>query len=110
MCACGGSAYSIENRAGAGGTIAAAAVVKAEPDGYTILAASSAHTITPLLYAKLPYDPVRDLSAIIPLGSLPNVLVTSPAKGLRTVQAFVAAAKAKPRSTIPPLVLAPRRI
>jgi tripartite-type tricarboxylate transporter receptor subunit TctC len=47
---------------------------------------------------KLPYDPVRDLSAIIPLGSLPNVLVTSPAKGLLTVQAFVAAAKAKPNS------------
>jgi tripartite-type tricarboxylate transporter receptor subunit TctC len=88
-----GQPIVIENRAGAGGTIAAAAVAKAEPDGYTILAASSAHTITPLLYSKLPYDPVRDLSAIIPLGSLPNVLVTSPAKGLRTVQAFVAAVK-----------------
>jgi tripartite-type tricarboxylate transporter receptor subunit TctC len=93
-----GQPIVIENRAGAGGTIAAAAVAKAEPDGYTILAASSAHTITPLLYPKLPYDPVRDLSAIIPLGSLSNVLVTSPAKGLRTVKAFVAAAKAKPNS------------
>jgi tripartite-type tricarboxylate transporter receptor subunit TctC len=93
-----GQPIVIENRAGAGGTIAAAAVAKAEPDGYTILAASSAHTITPLLYTKLPYDPMRDFSAIIPLGSLPNVLVTSPSKGLRTVQAFVAAAKAKPNS------------
>jgi tripartite-type tricarboxylate transporter receptor subunit TctC len=93
-----GQPIVIENRAGAGGTIAAAAVAKAEPDGYTILAASSAQTITPLLYSKLPYDPVRDLAAIIPLGSLPNVLVTSPAKGLRTVLAFVAAAKAKPNS------------
>jgi tripartite-type tricarboxylate transporter receptor subunit TctC len=93
-----GQPIVIENRAGAGGTIAAAAVAKAEPDGYTILAASSAHTITPLLYTKLSYDPVRDFSAIIPLGSLPNVLVTSQAKGLRTVQTFVAAAKAKPNS------------
>ena len=93
-----GQPIVIENRAGAGGTIAAAAVAKAKPDGYTILAASSAHTIAPLLHVKLPYDPVRDLSAIVPLGSLPNVLVTSPAKGLSTIQAFVAAAKAKPNS------------
>jgi tripartite-type tricarboxylate transporter receptor subunit TctC len=64
-----GQPIVIENRAGAGRTIAAAAVAKAEPDGYTILAASSAHTITPLLYTKLPYDPVRDFSAIIPLGT-----------------------------------------
>jgi len=56
-----GQPIVIENRAGAGGTIAAAAVAKAKPDGYTILAASSAHTIAPLLHVKLPYDPVRDL-------------------------------------------------
>jgi tripartite-type tricarboxylate transporter receptor subunit TctC len=93
-----GEPIVVENRVGAGGTIAIAAVAKAEPDGYTILANSSAHTVLPWLYTNLPYDTTRDLSAIIPLGSMPLVLVTSPAKGLRTIGDFVAAAKAKPGS------------
>jgi tripartite-type tricarboxylate transporter receptor subunit TctC len=88
----------VENRVGAGGTIAIAAVAEAEPDGDTILANSSAHTVLPWLYSNLPYDAPRDLSAIIPLGSMPLVLVTSRAKGLRTIGDFVAAAKAKPGS------------
>jgi tripartite-type tricarboxylate transporter receptor subunit TctC len=95
-----GEPVVVENRVGAGGTIAIAAVAKAEPDGYTILANSSAHTVLPWLYSNLPYDAPRDLSAIIPLGSMPLVLVTSPAKGLRTIGDFVAAAKAKPGSFI----------
>jgi tripartite-type tricarboxylate transporter receptor subunit TctC len=93
-----GQPIVVENRAGAGGTIAVTAVAKAEPDGYTILANSSQHTVAQWLYKKLPYDTVRDLSGIIPLGTLPNVLVTSPAKGLYTIQKFIAAAKAKPGS------------
>jgi tripartite-type tricarboxylate transporter receptor subunit TctC len=88
----------VENRAGAGGTIGSATVAKAEPDGYTILVTASALTIAPSIYKTLPYDTVRDLASIVSLGSIPNVLVTSPAKGLTTIQAFVAAAKAKPGS------------
>jgi tripartite-type tricarboxylate transporter receptor subunit TctC len=93
-----GEPIVVENRVGGGGTIAIAAVAKAVPDGYTILANSSAHTVLPWLYTNLPYDTARDLSAIIPLGSMPLVLVTSPAKGLSTIGDFVAAAKAKPGS------------
>jgi len=88
----------VENRAGAGGTIAVTAVAKANPDGYTILAQSSALTVAPWLHPNLTYDTVRDLSGIAALGSLPNVLVTSPLKGTKTIDAFVAAAKAKPGS------------
>jgi tripartite-type tricarboxylate transporter receptor subunit TctC len=88
----------VENRAGAGGTIGTTTVAKAEPDGYTILVTASALTVAPSIYKNLPYDTVRDLASILALGSIPNVLVTSPAKGLTTIQAFVAAAKAKPGS------------
>src|SRR5215475_14526166 len=93
-----GQPIVVENRAGAGGTIGNAAVAKAEPDGYTILATASALTIAPWVYKSLPYDTVRDLASVVALGSVPNVLVTSPAKGLTNIQAFVAAAKAKPGS------------
>jgi tripartite-type tricarboxylate transporter receptor subunit TctC len=93
-----GQPIVVENRTGAGGTIGVAAVAKAEPDGYTILAQSSALAVAPWFHANLSYDTVRDISGIAPLGSLPNVLVTSPLKGAKTIQAFVAAAKAKPGS------------
>jgi tripartite-type tricarboxylate transporter receptor subunit TctC len=88
----------IENRAGAGGTIGTAAVAKSESDGYTILATTSALTVAPSIYKTMPYDTIRELSSVAALGVIPNVLVTSPAKGLKTIQAFVAAAKAKPGS------------
>jgi tripartite-type tricarboxylate transporter receptor subunit TctC len=93
-----GQAVVVENRPGAGGTIAAAFVAKSNPDGYTILVSSSAHTVAPWIHADLPYDTTRDLSAIIAIGSLPTVLVTSPTKGLTSIQDFIAAAKAKPGS------------
>ena len=93
-----GQPIVVENRVGAGSTIGAAAVAKAEPDGHTVLATSSAHTITPAVYASLPYDPAADFAAVIPFGSLPNVLVISPSKGFKTIQDMVAAAKAKPGS------------
>jgi tripartite-type tricarboxylate transporter receptor subunit TctC len=93
-----GQPIIVENRPGAGGTIGTNVVAKAEPDGYTLLAQSSAYTVLPWVYPKLPYDPVRDFLAIIPLGNLPTVLVTSPAKGLTTIGELVAAARAKPGS------------
>src|SRR6266511_1114819 len=88
----------VENRGGAGGTIGTGAVAKAEPDGYTLLATSSAHTITPAIYPNLPYDTARDLAGVASLGLSPLVMIIAPSKGFKTVQAFVAAAKAKPGS------------
>ena len=93
-----GQPIVVENRTGAGGTIAVAAVAKADPDGYTILAQSSALAVAPWFHPNLSYDTVRDISGIAPIGSVPNVLVTSPMKGAKTIQAFVAAAKAMPGS------------
>jgi tripartite-type tricarboxylate transporter receptor subunit TctC len=91
-----GQAIIVENRGGAGGTIGAAAVAKADPDGYTLLVNSSAHTITPAIYPNLTYDVARDFAAVGAIGSVPNVLIISPEKGLKTLPEFVAAAKAKP--------------
>jgi tripartite-type tricarboxylate transporter receptor subunit TctC len=95
-----GQPIIVENRSGAGGMIGAAAVARSEPDGYTILANSSAHTIVPWLYPNTPYDPARDFAAIIPLGSMPNVLVVAPSKGFRSLQDLVAAARARPGSIV----------
>jgi tripartite-type tricarboxylate transporter receptor subunit TctC len=91
-----GQPIVVENRIGAGGTIGSAFVAKAAPDGYTILAHGSAHTIAPALYKSLPYDPSRDFVAVAPVGVSPNVLVVSPARGWKTVADLVAAAKARP--------------
>lgn len=88
----------IDNRAGAGGTIGAAIAAQSVADGHTLLIHSSSHTVNPAMYAKLPYDTVRDFAGITPLASLPNVLVISPGKNLRSVKDLIAAAKAKPGS------------
>jgi len=91
-----GQPIVVENRVGAGGTIGSALVAKGAPDGYTILAHGSAHTIAPALYKSLPYDPSRDFVAVVPVGISPSVLVVSPARGWNTVADLVAAAKARP--------------
>ena len=88
-----GQSIVVENRVGAGGTIGTAAVAKADPDGYTILSESSAHTSTPLIYKSLPYN-VEDLATVAGVASMPQVLVISPSKGIKTVQELVAYAKA----------------
>jgi tripartite-type tricarboxylate transporter receptor subunit TctC len=93
-----GQPIVVENRGGAGGTIAVTMVARAPPDGYTILAASSALTVAPWLHPSLPYDTSGDLAAIAALGIIPNVLVTSPLNGSKTIAQFVAAAKSKPGS------------
>src|SRR3989475_12640527 len=87
-----------ETRPGAGGTIGAAVVAKSEPDGYTLFVHSSSYTVTPSTYKDLPYDTLRDLTGVVPLALLPNVLVMAPSKGIRSVRELVAAAKAKPGS------------
>jgi tripartite-type tricarboxylate transporter receptor subunit TctC len=91
-----GHTVLVENRPGAGGTIGVAQVARADPDGYTILIHSSSYTVTPSTYPTLPYDTLRDLTGITPLGLLPNVLVIAPSKGIKSVKELVAAAKAKP--------------
>jgi len=91
-----GQPVVIENRPGAGGTIGAALVAKAEPDGHTVLVHSSSYTVTPSTYQNLPYDTLRDLTGVVPLGLLPNVLVIAPSKNIRSVRELVAMAKAKP--------------
>jgi tripartite-type tricarboxylate transporter receptor subunit TctC len=88
-----GQTIVIENRGGAGGSIGTAAVVKAEPDGHTLLIQASAHSAAPAAYPNLSYDPVRDFSAVIPFGTVPNVTVVHPGRGFKTVQDLVAAAK-----------------
>ena len=84
-----------ENRAGAGGAIGNAMVAKAAPDGYTLLIDSTAHAVSPAMYAKLPYDTLKDFVDISPFAGQPNVLVVSSSSGIKTVADFIAEAKAK---------------
>ncbi len=90
-----GQTIVVENRTGAGGTIGAGSVAKAEPDGYTILVHSSAHVIAGSTFPNLPYDPGRDFAGVTPLANVPLVLVVSPAK-YNSIADLVAKAKANP--------------
>jgi tripartite-type tricarboxylate transporter receptor subunit TctC len=91
-----GQPIVIENRPGAGNSIGMNAVAKADPDGYTILANSSTHTVSPAVRASMPLDTTSDLSAIIPLGNMPVVIVFNPKKGYKKLSDFVDWAKANP--------------
>jgi len=91
-----GQSVIVDNRPGAGGTIAAGAVAKGDADGYTVLIHSSGHALNPALYQNLPYDTLKDLTGVTPLAALPNVMVVSPSRGWKTVADVIAAAKAKP--------------
>ena len=86
----------IENRAGAGGNLAAEIVAKAPPDGYTILLTTNGLAIAPSLYNKLPFDAAQDFRPVTQVVASALVLVASPKSELKTVQEFVTAAKAKP--------------
>ncbi|MDO8375134.1 MAG: tripartite tricarboxylate transporter substrate binding protein [Polaromonas sp.] len=91
-----GQPIIIENKPGAGGTIAAGQVAKGEADGYTVLVHSSGHALNPAIYSTIGYDTLKDLTGITPLAALPNVLVVNPAKGWKSVADLVAAAKGRP--------------
>ncbi|HEV7602149.1 MAG TPA: tripartite tricarboxylate transporter substrate binding protein [Bradyrhizobium sp.] len=93
-----GQPIVIENRAGAGGTLGTAAVAKADPDGYTILAHSSALTIAPAIFPNLSYDATTDLSSVLMIGSSANVMIVPVSRPWKTVQDFIAAAKTKDAS------------
>jgi tripartite-type tricarboxylate transporter receptor subunit TctC len=92
-----GQPIIVENRPGAGNTIGMGAVAKSDPDGYTLLANSSTHTVTPATRTNLGFE-MTDLAAIAPLGNMPVVMVVNPSKGYKKLSDFVAAAKAKPGS------------
>lgn len=87
----------VENRAGAGATVGAEVVAKSAPDGYTLFETTSAHTISASLYRKLPYDPIKDFSAITLIATVPLVLVTAPTVPARTLPELIAFAKSKPQ-------------
>jgi tripartite-type tricarboxylate transporter receptor subunit TctC len=91
-----GQPIIIDNKPGAGGTIAAGQVAKSDPDGYTFLIHSSGHVLNPFIYNNLSYDTLKDLTGVATLGATPNVLVVSPSKPWKNVADLIAAAKAKP--------------
>lgn len=91
-----GQPIVLDNRGGANGNLGAEIVAKAAPDGYTLLLANSSLTISGGLYARLPFDPRADFSPISLVGVTPSVLATNPSLPARTVEEFVALAKARP--------------
>ena len=92
-----GTTFVIENKPGAGGSNGSDITAKAPPDGYTIQGGTiSSHAINASLYARLPYDPIRNFQPITMIGSMPNVLVVRADSPHRTVQDVIAAIKARP--------------
>ena len=91
-----GQGIVVENRGGAGGTIGSALVAKADPDGYTILVHSSAHTITPSIYPNLSFSTEKDFVTVGAIGSVPNIMIIAPSRGFKTVKDYVAWAKGNP--------------
>jgi tripartite-type tricarboxylate transporter receptor subunit TctC len=90
-----GQTIVVENRAGAGGTLGSAAVAKADPDGYTILGHSSALAIGPALFPNLTYDVAKDLSSVLMIGSVANVMIVPTSRSWKSVADFLADAKGK---------------
>jgi len=91
-----GQQIVVENRPGAGGTIAAAALAKAAPDGYTLILAASGHAIVSYLYPDLPYDPLRDFTPLSLVGSSPNMMLVREDSALRSIADVLAAARDRP--------------
>jgi len=92
-----GKPFIVENRAGAGGNLGAAAVAKAAPDGYTFLVGTvSTHAINPFLYSKLPYDTAKDFQPVSLIARLPNILVVHPSLPVNNVAELIAHLKANP--------------
>ncbi|HET7159439.1 MAG TPA: tripartite tricarboxylate transporter substrate binding protein, partial [Burkholderiales bacterium] len=86
----------VDNRPGAGGQIGTQIVVRAAPDGHTLLVQSSSHTVNPAIYKSLPYDSLKDLVDVASLGSAPYAMVTAPGGPYRPLKSLIDAARAKP--------------
>jgi tripartite-type tricarboxylate transporter receptor subunit TctC len=91
-----GQPIVVENRSGAGGIVGTETAARSAPDGYTLFVYGINQTISPSLYKKLPYDPVRAFTPISLYGTLPNILVVHPAVPVKNVKEFIAYAKANP--------------
>ncbi|HKA41270.1 MAG TPA: tripartite tricarboxylate transporter substrate binding protein [Burkholderiales bacterium] len=91
-----GQKIVIDNRSGAGGTVAGALAATAPADGYTLFLNSVAHAASSALYPGLPYDPLRDFAAVSQVTSAPNVLVVAPSQGLKSIKELIALARQKP--------------
>ena len=92
-----GATVVIDNRPGAGGVIGSELVAKAAPDGYTLLMGTvGTHAINPSLYAKMPYDHVKEFAPVILVAGVPNVLVVNPDLPIKSVPELIAYAKANP--------------
>jgi len=92
----GGQQVVADNRGGAGGSIASAIAAKATPDGYTLIINSNAHVVNPSMFARLPYDTVKDFVDIMPLVGQPNVMVVNPGSRLRSFGDFLSETRANP--------------
>jgi tripartite-type tricarboxylate transporter receptor subunit TctC len=91
-----GGTFVVENKGGAGGNIGMGMAARAEPDGYTILLATSAYSVNPGLYPALPYDPFKDFAAICELAVSPHVFAVNADSPAKTMKEFVAMAKKEP--------------
>src|SRR4051812_15312333 len=91
-----GQPVVVENRGGAGGNVGAEAAARSAPDGYTIVLVAPSLAISPSLYKKLAYDPVKDFAPVSLVATVPNVMVTNPSVPARTLAEFIALAKSKP--------------
>ena len=92
-----GQSLVVDNRGGAGGSIGTDIVAKANPDGYTlVLGSNGTHAIVPYLYKNLPYDPIKDFTAVSMVAITPTVLAVTPDVPVRSVKELIALAKSKP--------------
>ena len=86
----------VENRAGAGGTLAAGVIAKASPDGHSLLLISSQFALGAALHSNLPYQPLKDFAGVSQIGYSTNVLLTAPAQGVKSIKDLIALAQAQP--------------
>ena len=92
-----GKSVIIDNRAGAGGLIGSEIVARAAPDGYTILMVAGGYTLNPSIYARLPYDTIKDFARVSLLAGAPNLLVVHSSLPIKTFKELIAYARARPK-------------